>query len=102
MIINLENSVGPEATERFKASIQRQQVEEHEEAHKVSALLKRISDDIDKPESDPEFLPVFAELELLLQPVAEGPNDAQNSTAVILSIKPIGAPLQSSHSLEWQ
>lgn len=83
MIINLENPFGPEATERFKASIKRQQAEEHEEARNISDLLKSISDDIDGLESDPELLPVFAELELLLQPVAEGPNGAQNSTAAI-------------------
>lgn len=82
MIINSSNPFGPEAVTRLKASIQRQQAEEREEGHKISTLLKRIGDDIEAPELDPALLPVFSELELLLQPAIEGLNSTQSSTAV--------------------
>jgi hypothetical protein len=82
MTINSSNPFGPEAVTRLKASIQHQQAEEREEGHKISALLKRIGDDIEAPELDPALLPVFSELELLLQPAIEGLNSTQRSTAV--------------------
>lgn len=82
MTINSNNPFGPEAVARFKASIQRQRAEEREEGHKISASVRRIGDDIEEPELDPELLPVFSELELLLQPAIEGLDSTQSSTIV--------------------